>query len=264
MRENLNRIKRKFNLAFLAIMFVLLALTALLSAVSEASQGSVQKINVPAIVAKTAKERAFQVQMPTGSGSAVYLMDGVLLTNAHVCASAIALGPLMKLTRVESADGNIVAHVDHIVIAKSPHLDICALVVYKLTNYLRGKPKLKVNSTIDLKHVNIFNAGFPRGGPYQLLAGTLTRLEVVPMPPNHVLFTAVNTAKIQPGCSGGGVYNEKAELVGLTNLYYSETGEGGYVPAALIDQFFGDQVSEVIELVTKGPGEQEQGKESEQ
>jgi hypothetical protein len=148
----------------------------------------------------------FQVQASLASGaaqgSAVAVSENQLLTNCHVVAGA---GKIVVRQGKQEHSAKIVR--------SSPKTDRCVLEV-------KG-PKLKVipgvRSYDDLKvGESVYTLGSPGGLELSLSQGVLSGLRE-PEDGRHYVQT---TAPISPGSSGGGLFDARGNLIGITTLVY--------------------------------------------
>jgi tetratricopeptide (TPR) repeat protein len=134
----------------------------------------------------------------TGLGSGVMLPSGDIITNYHVVKSGarytVGRGKQATLATLKTGD---------------PDKDLCLLTARNLTAkpaHLGKASKLKVGEPV-------FAVGAPQGLELSLSEGIASQLRGGPPP---IIQTTVAISK---GSSGGGLFNAKGELVGITTFY---------------------------------------------
>lgn len=150
-------------------------------------------------------------------GSGVVTEPGVVVTNCHVLKQA-------EGTRVRAVTQKWAAHVRH----KDEVRDLCSLSVAGLTApsvTMRQSSTLKVGEPV-------YALGAPQGFELTLSDGIISSLRQVDG--GAVLQV---TAPISPGSSGGGLFDAKGRLIGITTLYWKESQQLNFaVPADWIAQ----------------------------
>jgi Flp pilus assembly protein TadD len=137
-----------------------------------------------------------------GQGSGVLIPSGKIATNCHVVEG----GALYQVGRGKN-------FVSATLYAEDGDKDICLLNAKGIS----GKPA-ELGKAASLKvGVPVYAIGAPRGLELSLSNGIVAQLRGGPPP------LIQTTAAISPGSSGGGLFDEKGRLVGLTTLYI----EGG-------------------------------------
>jgi hypothetical protein len=137
---------------------------------------------------------------PVGLGSAVVVGPGRLVTNCHVLTKANAVVVRRKNVMYE-------AKLEH---ADAPR-DLCLLSVDGFT-----APAVEVAPRESIKvGEKVYAIGNPRGYEMTLSEGLVSGLRGEWADGSHVLQT---TAPISPGSSGGGLFDEKGRLVGITTF----------------------------------------------
>lgn len=142
-----------------------------------------------------------------GSGVAVGL--GLVVTNTHVIKSGVSV-------RLRHGDSAWPASVEHIGVSVVENPDLCVLRVEGL-----GAPtvKLRFYRTLEVGE-KVYAIGAPQGLEVTLSEGLvsgLRRLEegAFPYLSRDVIQT---TAAISPGSSGGGLFDARGQLVGITTF----------------------------------------------
>ncbi len=137
---------------------------------------------------------------PIGLGSAVVIGPGRLVTNCHVLTKASAVVVRRKNVMYE-------AKLEH---ADAPR-DLCLISVEGFT-----APAVEIAPRESLKvGEKVYAIGNPRGFEMTLSEGLISGLRGEWADGSHVLQT---TAPISPGSSGGGLFDEKGRLVGITTF----------------------------------------------
>lgn len=136
-------------------------------------------------------------------GSGVVVADQKVITNCHVAKSAAA-------TVVRLADKRypaILLRVD-----ADPQHDLCLLAVDGL-----HAPAIPLASIASVKvGKKVFALGAPKGLELTLSEGIVSSLRQYD--DSHFIQT---TASISPGSSGGGLFNDSGELVGITTFHFA-------------------------------------------
>jgi serine protease Do len=133
-----------------------------------------------------------------GLGSAVVVQKGALLTNCHVIKNAV---------KVELSFGHqrYPAILEHIDIER----DLCQL----RSNELPASPVSMGDSTKLVVGQKIYTIGNPRGLERTLSDGLISALRYDT--DNQLSFIQIS-APISPGSSGGGLFDENGNLIGIT------------------------------------------------
>lgn len=138
----------------------------------------------------------------TTQGSGVLLPSGKIATNCHVVAGGASF--------LVGSGTNLVPATLY---AEDTDKDICILD----TKYNTGKP-VQLGKASNLKvGVPVYAVGAPKGLELSISDGIVAQLRGGKPP------LIQTTASISPGSSGGGLFNQEGQLVGLTTLYI----EGG-------------------------------------
>jgi serine protease Do len=206
------------------------------AAIVEANKGAVVNITATKVVSPQAQSpfggdddednplsqffRRFQAPMPRmpmqgmGSGCIVHA-DGVVLTNAHVVEGADEVR--VKLSDRREFKGKV-AGVDRLTDVAVVKIDAKDLPTLKLGDPSRirvGEWVLAIGSPFGFE--NTVTAGIVSGTSRSLPEGT------------YVPFIQTDAA-VNPGNSGGPLFNMRGEVIGVTSAIYSRTG--GYMGVA--------------------------------
>jgi tetratricopeptide (TPR) repeat protein len=131
-------------------------------------------------------------------GSGVSIAPGQIVTNTHVVEEG-------TLLRVSQGDLQWVARVTHL----SPSHDLCLLTVEEL----KAPPvPVRKSSTLEVGE-RVYAIGAPLGLELTLSEGIISGLRKF----RGVRFLQT-TAAVSPGSSGGGLFDAKARLVGITTV----------------------------------------------
>jgi serine protease Do len=164
--------------------------------------------------------RRFQIPLPDaqpmprqGLGSGFIISpDGYILTNAHVVADAAEV--TVKLTDKREFKAKVVG-ID-------PRTDVA---VVKIAS--GGLPTVKIGDPAKLKVGEWVAAiGSPFGFENSVTAGIVSATERALPSENYVPFIQTDVA-VNPGNSGGPLFNMAGEVVGINSQIYSRTG--GYM-----------------------------------
>ena len=138
-------------------------------------------------------------QGKTSSGSGEILMEDEVLTNCHVVKNAEKI--IVQFSDGENAPATIKGRVGN--------LDLCALSV--ITN---KRPKVKIAPLKDIKIGQpIFAIGNPLSLKFTISDGVVSAIRE--QEKSNVIQIS---APISHGSSGGGVFDEKARLIGITTF----------------------------------------------
>ena len=143
-----------------------------------------------------------QTGKPVGLGSGVRLPSGDVITNYHVVKAGVryTVGRGAKATPATLKAGD-------------PDKDLCLLTAPGLTAKparLGQAARLKVGEPV-------YAVGAPQGLELSLSEGIVSQLRGGPPP------LIQTTVAISPGSSGGGLFNAKGELVGITTFYLKDS-----------------------------------------
>lgn len=142
-----------------------------------------------------------------GVGSAIVVDErGYLLTCWHVVSGKIDIS--VDVDRNQPP-------VNAVVVAADPLLDLALLKVDMPLQHC----VVWGNSAAMLEGDIVFAVGFPFGTTKTAEIGIISSLHMVVGYPVIVTDAAIN-----PGHSGGGLFNERGELIGINNMIYSPQG----------------------------------------
>lgn len=140
---------------------------------------------------------------PVAQGSGVSILHQQVVTNCHVFKDAVS-AKVVYLTRSLPAS----------LLFSDLERDLCTLRVPGLP-----APAAKFGSTASLQvGEKAYAIGAPQGFTLTLTDGLIS--SVRPVPGGNVIQTS---AAISPGSSGGGLFNSRAELLGITTLYFKDS-----------------------------------------
>jgi S1-C subfamily serine protease len=147
-------------------------------------------------------------------GSAVAISNSLLLTNCHVFKDR----PVIALLRGETV---VIAKI----VSADPNSDRCLLSPsesYELTPVpgIRRYAELAIGE-------QVYTVGAPSGLERTLANGIISGLRSEG--PRHFIQT---TAPISPGSSGGGLFDENGNLIGITTLFIKESQALNFAIAA--------------------------------
>jgi hypothetical protein len=162
---------------------------------------------------------------PVGHGSGVVLPSGYIVTNYHV---------------VEAGERYTVGRGKHVVPATvkagDPDKDICLLTAPGLVAEparLGRADRLKVGDPV-------YAVGAPQGLELSLSEGIISQLRG--SGPHPIIQT---TVAISPGSSGGGLFNAKGELVGITTAYMKDGQNLNFaLPVEWIAEVAGEKIKD--------------------
>jgi len=139
-----------------------------------------------------------------GQGSGVIIGDGsTVVTNVHVVAGASSVTIHLQDKRTVQSSGYIKADNER------------DLVTIRLAEKLRGIPKIKLAS---FEKMNIGEKVVTIGSP-QGLANTVSEGIISGIREFESGTKVIQTsAPVSPGSSGGGLFNENGELIGITSF----------------------------------------------
>jgi serine protease Do len=164
----------------------------------------------------------FKVMTASGSGSSFYLRDKkIFVTNYHV------VGQYKKVSLQDPAGGRHLAQV----ILANPYEDIAFLKVEQDFEV----PSLSLQMDPVTRGEQVFVAGFPFGMPFTVTEGIVSAPSQLMSGKNYVQTDAA----VNPGNSGGPVFNVKGEVIGITTSKFNSADNMGFaVPiGALVEEF---------------------------
>jgi Tfp pilus assembly protein PilF len=233
-------------LVFCKLVVLLIALVSVMSQFALALTASqvYEQVKDSVVVIKVFDQRNKQV----GLGSGVMLPSGDIVTNYHVVKAGVRYiaGKQIDVTKLSDAELEKIANGQPMVVgapwivhatlkAGDPDKDLCLLAAPGLAAEparLGKATKLKVGD-------KVYAVGAPQGLELSLSEGIVSQLRGGHPP---IIQT---TAAVSPGSSGGGLFNNEGELVGITTLQI----EGGQnlnfaVPVEWIGQVARGKVQE--------------------
>jgi len=164
----------------------------------------------------------FKVITASGSGSSFYLRDKkIFITNYHVVG---------QFKHVSLQDPNGTRHLAKVILA-NPSDDIAFL---KAENEF-DVPSLSLQMEPVTRGEQVFVAGFPFGMPFTVTQGTVSAPNQLMSGKNYVQTDAA----VNPGNSGGPVFNTKGEVIGITTSKFTSADNMGFaVPVtSLVEEF---------------------------
>jgi serine protease Do len=158
-------------------------------------------------------ERGYDIRVDVGTGSGILLhSDGFIVTAAHVVEGAMAIMVAFKDGTQTPAD----------VITLSRTEDLALLKVYEVP---RGVKPVSLGDSDALKVGQwVFSIGAPLGLEHTLTSGVISGLRhgrQRGLTPGNVIQT---DAALNQGNSGGPLFNEKGEVVGIASYIASTSG----------------------------------------
>ena len=147
----------------------------------------------------------YAVVTDKSTGSAVALSSNTLVTNCHVVDGATQILVIQGQTQIPAQISK--AH---------KQKDICLM-----TTAVSGLQYASIGSSLGTKiGQEVFAVGAPRGLELTISEGLLSQkrsaLEMMQVNDNYPILQI--SAPISPGSSGGGIFNNKGELVGITTF----------------------------------------------
>jgi hypothetical protein len=158
----------------------------------------------------------------SGSGSSFYLRDKkIFVTNYHV------VGQHKNVSLQDPTGGRHLAQV----ILANPYEDIAFLKVQQ--DFEVPALSLQMNSVT--RGEQVFVAGFPFGMPFTVTEGIVSAPSQLMSGKSYVQTDAA----VNPGNSGGPVFNVKGEVIGITTSKFNSADNMGFaVPiGALVEEF---------------------------
>jgi serine protease Do len=164
----------------------------------------------------------FKVITAAGSGSSFYLRDKkIFITNYHVVG---------QFKRVSVQDPSGTRHLAEVILA-NPADDIAFLKV----NQEFDIPELKLQMQSINRGEKVYVAGFPFGMPFTVTEGVVSAPSQLMSGKNYVQTDAA----VNPGNSGGPVFNGSGEVIGITTSKFNNADNMGFaVPiTTLVEEF---------------------------
>jgi len=194
-----------------------------------AGRGTVKSIPV---LARELAPAVVSVETPSGSGTGWFCSpDGYVVTNQHVIAGeqAIRISAYQrKEGRFEKKEFKKVK-----IVALDEHMDLALLKIEEQIDI--DIPQLIIGDSTKLKEGDtVFTIGNPMGLERSTSQGIVSKV--------NRAFTGrlyvQTTAPISPGNSGGPLFNERGEVIGVTNMgYVYLDGLGFAVPSVYVKEF---------------------------
>ena len=164
----------------------------------------------PSVVVVLAQDQNGE-QISQGNG--VIVGEGVAITNCHVVENAANVH--VRQTTGAQAEAHLM---NAIVAARDEYLDLCLLYAAGLEKPPMVKTAMGEATALSVGE-DVYAIGTPHGLELSLSRGIVTQLRGDQGTPPIVQTDAV----VSPRSSGGGLFNEKGELVGITRFGH-ETG----------------------------------------
>jgi tetratricopeptide (TPR) repeat protein len=187
-----------FDMQRLAIVVWLLALPGL--ALGGGASEVFQKVKDAIVVVKALDREGQEVSQ----GSGVVLPSGEVVTNHHVVEKGVTVTVVAKGRSALA-----------FVVGQDPDRDLALLFVVGLD---ASPAQLGRTESLKVGH-RVFAVGAPYGLELSISEGIVSQLRGKKPP---IIQT---TAAISPGSSGGGLFNEQGQLVGITS-FYLKGGQG--------------------------------------
>jgi serine protease Do len=147
-----------------------------------------------------------EAKKPLGQGSAVVIAPGTLITNCHVLAKAKSF----LVNRDNVMFGATLEHAD-------VERDLCQVQVKNFT-----APAVEIAATTGLRvGQKVYAIGNPRGMQVTFSDGLISGLRK--SADDKTIELVQTTAPISPGSSGGGLFDARGRLVGITTLARKES-----------------------------------------
>ena len=145
----------------------------------------------------------------SATGSGIMIADGIIATNYHVIENAKKTEVILNVNGMQTAFDSRILCVD-----KTNDL---ALLSIKDKQYHGYKPPFKILPNVTDVGTSVFTMGFPLsnflGEEMKVTDGIISSKSGY----NGDIVTYQITAPIQPGNSGGALFDKKGNLVGITN-----------------------------------------------
>ena len=159
--------------------------------------------------------------IPTAQGSGVVVGRNEVVTNCHV----ISGGSGIAVKQAAGLQGRESYRLEATLTARNDERDLCLLHVEELSDPPAAVPvRLGVSGAVSIGE-EVYAIGAPQGLHLSLTQGIVSQLRHVfgrEFPP-----LIQTDAAISPGSSGGGLFNDKGELIGITTFKYSgDSSEG--------------------------------------
>jgi serine protease Do len=164
----------------------------------------------------------FKVITASGSGSSFYLRDkNIFVTNYHVVG---------QFKHVSLQDPAGTRHLAQVILA-NPYEDIAFLKVEQSFDV----PSLALQMNPVTRGEQVFVAGFPFGMPFTVTEGIVSAPSQLMSGRSYVQTDAA----VNPGNSGGPVFNVKGEVIGITTSKFTSADNMGFaVPITAVAEEF--------------------------
>ncbi|MDQ3223429.1 MAG: trypsin-like peptidase domain-containing protein, partial [Gemmatimonadota bacterium] len=206
---------------------------------------SAERIMTPREISETYTAATVQILTESGSGTGVIVDvdEGIVVTNAHVITGAGTL-------KVGLVDGEVVAAR---VLGSAPCEDLAVLQLNEVSDSL---VEVKIGSSQELASQEVVTAiGFPLSFDISSTRDAVTSSGAVQAPdveaePDSALpyyrSLIQHDATINPGSSGGPLFNEKGELVGINALANTSLGD-----RVIQDQFYAISIDRSMQFIDR-------------
>ena len=222
-----------------AARWIIAALTAGIFAVSAAPAWAKSAKEVFAEVARSvvvvlALDSSGETQ---AQGSGVVVGQNEVATNCHVIDEAKSV----VVRQAADSGGGETYRMDARVLARDDERDLCLLFVGELSEP-PAAPVAAMGAAKDLTvGEEMFAVGAPEGWELSLSRGVVSQLRGIHG--KRVAPLVQTDAAISPGSSGGGLFNEEGELVGITTFKWKGESLNFAIPAEWIGDLFGVEVA---------------------
>ena len=215
-----------------AVRWIIAALTAGIFAVSAASAWAKSAKEVFAEVAGSvvvvlALDSSGETQ---AQGSGVVVGQNEVATNCHVIEDAASV----VVRQAADSGGGETYRMDARVLARDDERDLCLLFVGELSEP-PAAPMVEMGAAKGLSvGEEVFAIGAPKGLELSMSRGIVSQLRG--LHGKRAAPLVQTDAAISPGSSGGGLFNENAELVGITAFKWKGENLNFAVPAEWVGE----------------------------
>ena len=157
----------------------------------------------------------------TMQGSGVVVGANEVATNCHVVTGASAI----KVRQAVDTHGHETYRMTALVVARNETRDLCLLFVEELSDPPAAVPVSMGGGLKVSIGEEVYAIGAPKGLELSISRGIVSQLRGVFGKRSAPLIQT--DAAISPGSSGGGLFNGRAELIGITTFKFSEGGAEG-------------------------------------